>query len=219
MSSSVTTLTSIVYELCNAGGDNLRDQKQCEAQRAALLAEINTIRKSIVINAVSIVNEQEHQQFIKHKYRILTLLESLLAEAISQNESEYSFTMILLKELLTQTGVLNYFIRFHFPQILNVPEEGSQAPSQHFTTVEKIKLNISAGGMAVLTKALVKSALYISSKSQKEIILYIISNFNSKKTGDLAITTFKKNYRNPEPAAINDAIGFLTRMIDYLKNL
>ncbi|GAA3919813.1 hypothetical protein GO495_00050 [Chitinophaga oryziterrae] len=219
MSMSVTTLTSIVYHLCNVKEDNLRDKKQYEAQKAALLAEIHTIREAIVINALSIVNEQEYQQFIAHKYRILTVLKSLLEDAISQKENEYSFTTQLLKEVLSHTGVLNYFVRYHFSKTSKVSAESSSASDQHFTAIEKIKLDISAGGMAALTKALVKTTSHIPSKSQEELVPYIVANFSSKKTDDLAITTFKKNYQGPKPDAIKDAIGFLTRMISYLRNL
>ncbi|SEV91216.1 hypothetical protein SAMN05428988_0377 [Chitinophaga sp. YR573] len=215
MSSSVTTLTSIVYHLCNVEEDNLRDKKQYEAQKAALLAEIHTIREAIVINALSIVNQQKYKQFIAHKYRTLTVLESLLEEAISKKESEYSFTTQLMKEVLSHTGVLNYFVQYHFSPTL----DSQPAPSQHITTIEKIKLDVTAGGIAVLTKALMKAALNITPKVQDEIVSYIVTHFNSRRTDDLAITTFKKNYRNPEPAAIEDAIGFLTRMIDHLRNL
>jgi hypothetical protein len=123
MSTSVTTLTSIVYHLCNVEEDNLRDKKQYEAQKAALLAEIHTIREAIVINALSIVNEQEYSQFIAHKYRTLTVLGSLLEDAISQKGNKYSFTTELLKEALSHTGVLNYFVRYYFPQTLNAPED------------------------------------------------------------------------------------------------
>jgi hypothetical protein len=213
MSTSVTTLTSIVYHLCNVKEDNLRDKKQYEAQKAALLAEIHTIREAIVINALSIGNEQEYKQFITHQYRILTVLESLLEDAISQIENEYSFGMKLLKEVLSHTGVLNYFVRYHFSPTLESPP----APNQHVTTIEKIKLDVTAGGMAVLTRALIKSSLNISPKVQDEILSYIVVHFNSKRTDELAITTFKKNYRNPEPAAIEDARRFLTRMIGFLE--
>ncbi|MVT41221.1 hypothetical protein GO495_11560 [Chitinophaga oryziterrae] len=219
MSTSVITLTSIVYHLCNVKEDNLRDKKQYEAQKAALLAEIHTIREAIVINAASIVNEEEHQQFIKHKYRILTLLESLLEEAISQKGNKFSFTTQLLKEVLSHTGVLNYFVRYHFSQTSNVRKEGSSASVRNFTAVEKMKLDISAAGMAVLTKAFVKSTPHISRKAQEELIPFVVENFTSKQTDDLAITTFKKNYRHPERAAIDDAIGFLTRMISHLRKL
>jgi len=219
MSTSVTTLTSIVYHLCNVKEDNLIDKKQYEAQKAALLAEIHTIRETIVINALSIVNEQEFQQFIAHKYRMLTVLESLLEDAISQNENESSFTTELLKEALSHTGVLNYFVRYHFSQTSKVSVESSSASEQHFAAIEKLKLDISAEGMAVLTKAFVKSTPHISRKAQKEIIPYVITHFSSKKTDNMAITTFKKNYQGPKPDAIKDAIGFLTRMISYLRNL
>lgn len=219
MSSSVTTLTSIVYHLCNVEEDNLRDKKQYEAQKAALLAEIHTIREAIVINALSIVNEQEYKQFITHKYRTLTVLESLLEDAITQKKNKYSFTTQLLKEVLSHTGVLNYFVRYHFSQTSNVREESSPASGPHFPAVEKMKLDISAGGIAVLTKAFAKSTPHISRKAQEELIPYVVANFSSKQMDDLAITTFKKNYRHPERAAIDDAIGFLTRMITHLRSL
>jgi hypothetical protein len=150
---------------------------------------------------------------------VLTLLESLLAEAISQRESEYSFTTLLLKEALTHTEVLNYFIHYHFPQILNVSEESSLAPNREFITGEKMKPDISAAEMEVLAKALAKSVLHNSGKSQEEVILYIVAHFSSKETDELEITTFRENYRSPEPAAIDEAIEFLTRMINYFEKL
>jgi hypothetical protein len=216
---SVTTLTSIVYHLCNAKEDNPKDKKQYEAQKAALLAEIHTIKEAIVISAASIVNEEEYKQFIAHKNRTLTVLANLLKDAISQKGNERSFTTELLKEALSHTGVLNYFVRYYFLQKLKDSEERLPAPSQHLTAGEKVKLDISAGGMAALTRALVKTMSNVSNKSQEEIILYVVANFNSRKTDDLAITTFKKNYQGPKPDAINDAIGFLTRMISHLRNL
>jgi len=218
MSSSVTTLTSIVYHLCNVKEDNLRDKKQYEAQKAALLAEIQTIREAIVINALSIVNEQEYTQFIEHKNRTLTVLENLLEDAISQKEGK-SFTTELMKEALSHTGVLNYFVRYYFKQASKVSEKSLPAPSEDYIALEKIKLDISAAGIAVLTKVLVKTTPHIPPESQEEIIPFVIEYFSSKLKDNMAVKTFKKNYRNPEPAAIRDAIGFLTRMIDHLKNL
>ncbi|GAA3940998.1 hypothetical protein GO495_09465 [Chitinophaga oryziterrae] len=214
MSTSVTVLTSIVYELCEVEKDNLTDKEQYEAYIVALLAQVNTIKRTIFIQSLAIVNEQEYRQFIVHKYRTLTALASLLKEALSKKENEDSFDALLLKEVLTQTRVLIYFVRAHFPQALKISGEGQQLPS-----IEKIKLDVTSGAMAAITKAFVKSTPNISNKSQEEILPYIVAHFNSKKTDDIAITTFKKNYYSPAPADIGEAIIFLTKMIRYLRNL
>jgi len=216
MTTSVTMLTSIIYELCEVEKDNLTDKEQYEAYTATLLEQVRSIKRAIFIQSLAIVNEQKYKQFIVHKYRTLTALTSLLEEAVSKKENQYSLDALLLKDVLTQTRVLTYFVCAHFAQALVISKEasGEQLPS-----IGKIKLDVTSGALAVITKALVNSTPNTSNKFQEEIIPYVIAHFNSKKTDDLAITTFKKNYRSPERADIDESIRFLTKMIRYLRSL
>jgi hypothetical protein len=129
----IAPLTSIIYTLCDVEEENLISKQQYDAQIAALLTEDRAIRKTIVITALSIVNDQEYEQFIAHKHRTLAVLSSMLEEAISsEKRNESSFTMSLLKEARSIIKVLTNFIDVHFSQTLRTSEENTPSVKRLF---------------------------------------------------------------------------------------
>jgi hypothetical protein len=83
---------------------------------------------------------------------------------------------------------------------------------------ERIRIDATAGGIAVLTRALVKCG-YVTSRHEADVMRYVIRHFTSKKTDKMAFPTFKTNYKQPQPADIDDAIRMLHVMIAHLKKL
>jgi hypothetical protein len=83
---------------------------------------------------------------------------------------------------------------------------------------EKVKIDITAGGIAAITRAFVKCG-YVNSRFEANVMRYVIRYFNSKKTDEMAFHTFRRNYEDPAPAYISDAIKMLEDMIDHLNKL
>lgn len=190
---------------------NLTDPEQYETQQRELL-EVECIIKEVVFKtAVTIVNEEDHKQYLLHIFRGLSVFSNKLKYTLAKEKKNKDSPVVLLQQqALSVIERLTHFFYACFPYIKALAIDNA---------AEKIHLDVSVPMIATFTKALMKGTGMPNALKAARIIKFISRHVSSMNSGKISPGSFRNHYDNPEPGVIREVIIILEKMISYLKNL